>query len=330
MKVLFATSKYPDYISVQLWDGLQSILGKENVVDAANNFTLHQENTGDQLGNIARQGEVLGDRHGRDFDLLVINACFMLHNDWQWINRLVAERLKPGARIAYVEGWDGAGEIWEPPIHVDHVFRREIDPAVTYPYSPITPLQMSAPLRWFCEPKKKMTERPLDITCLFHWNSSPIRWQCYQRVFEIDHHDKFIIAGGSLPYSMYRYCLENAKLCICPPGAGNCSDTMRIYEAVASGIIPVFVGHPYRMRGAWFAEDHAFFCPHPSDVPGTLSRILFTNDFDLQVMSDRLVQHGRTHHTTIARAATLLKHTMGVESWELSESLKKRIANVCS
>ncbi len=328
MKVLFATSKHPDYISGQLWDGLRSLLGNENVVDATGCDFLHRQDDSGPIERTASPGEILGDH--RDFDLLVLNACFNRNHDWNWVQEIKAARLKPGARIAYVEGWDGANEIYPVPMHVDHVFRREYDPVIAYPYAPITPLTMSAPLRWFDEPRKKMADRFIDVICLSWWHAAPIRWECYQRVFDIAQRNKVVLAGGYLPYPMYWDRLKNSKLCICPPGGGNCSDTMRTYEAVACGTIPVFVGHPKRINDPWFASYDAFFCPHPNDIPPTLNRILSTNEFDLQAMSDRLVQYGRTHHTTIARAATLLKYTMGVDRWELSESLKKRIANVCS
>src|SRR5215469_925488 len=89
MKILFATHDEADYLASCLWDGFQEVVGVENVYDAGNNFTLHEaplvQSNYAPYHNVS-SGRGNGKRLNieRNFDLLVLNACFLKNHDWHY------------------------------------------------------------------------------------------------------------------------------------------------------------------------------------------------------------------------------------------------------
>lgn len=307
-RAIFVTCQRGDYMSSVLWDGLNEVLGSENVRDAARSPCLHptalnEEPPGDPNLNVGRHPKAwnnfLGDTEG-NFDLMVIVDAFLCdYSDWKWPDSLRA-RLRPGAKIVFVVGLDS----WEweptPTFPVDAVFRREILPGHPYRGHPRS-LMMAAPSRWFGHSKVEDSARYLDV--FYSGNpSSPVRWEVASMMFQTKKKHRSLGATvAGVPYRTYFQFLREAKLALCPPGAG--SDCIRQWEVVACGAIPVMVGHPPRVRDPWFTDDEIFTCS-VDDLPATIDRALSE---DLTARRERLVQKAFAHHTTKARAETILR-----------------------
>lgn len=305
MRVLFATFDGPDYLASCLFDGLQDVLGWASVFDAGHNIDFFPEwsekVTTNRLICNARPGLRLKDE--ANFDLLVLNACFLRQHGWDWAWQL-RERLKPGGKIAYVEGWDDAAETHFPAFPIDAYFRREILPGHDYGY-PAHHLDFAAPARWFDETLNKPVERDIDIYFAGTITTHPVRISmlpvlCLARVK--------VVLGTSQTFSPAEHfaLLRRSKLALCPPGAADCN-CLRTWEAIACGAVPVFVGHPSRVRDPWLPNStFGWF----DSAAGLTEFIDHSLEFDLGPIRAQLLEHGREHHTTRTRAEKLLRITM--------------------
>jgi hypothetical protein len=307
MKVLFVSSRSNDYVASCLWDGLGELLGENNVYDAVNAPSLHLGTDDNPCSRISasRKGRTLSDNDG-PFDLMVINACFLREYEWGLV-RVLRERLTKDARIAFIEGWDSATEVHEPPFPVDAIFRREIDPRRSYPYNRVGnkqphSLMMAAPRRWFCH----TDDRPFDVFYAANVETTPFRWDVLSKMWQTKTKHKSIGASCSITFSKYFDVLHTHKLAICPPGAGECGDCLRTWEVVAAGCIPIFVEDKRYTREPWFADDECFRVQHPDMLPYKIDEAL---SMDLKPMRDKMQAHVLAEHTTAARASRLLKLT---------------------
>lgn len=313
MKVLFATSqKHDDYLASCLWDGLQEVLGEENVFDAACNWNLHsgpnviEGSTKETTRYISayRRGKMaeLGERY---YDLLVLNACFRKDFDWHWVLTLLLS-LKPGGKVAYVEGWDSAHEVHDPaiesnpPVKIDAYFRREIDPSFNYPYEPHH-LTFAAPDSWFN--LTSVAERPIDlIFCgIPH---TECRRDCLVDLMRHSHDCHIVASTGKLPIQQYFWLLKQSKFALCPAGAAG-SECLRTYEATACGAIPIFMDYPPWKRDNWFGPEHAMFGGDSLQVPDLVETSLQNGGTDK--VREKMIRHAYKYHTTRYRAETLLK-----------------------
>jgi hypothetical protein len=320
MKVLFLTSRSNDYMASCLWDGLQEVLGEENVVDAIGCDWLHKSELDvlcrdhgeafPDLHHIPVLSAISGSREGRtwddsegNFDLLIAFSC---------VNRDLTDPsiasyrqlLRPGGKVAWVEAWDAAWQIVPPPFAVDAVFRKEISPRVVYPYD-CHHLTFAMPRRLFL-PHAESVPRPLDVffagnpdTCL---PSHPVRWPMLSQVFRTKKTHRSVIASRGVGFHTYSGMLHQTKLALCPPGADD-SDTLRVYEVAAYGAIPVFVGYPEYTRDHWFPSETCFRCV-PETLPEHIDEALAHS---LDDRRKALVTHAREYHTTAVRAKRLLE-----------------------
>lgn len=321
-RVLFVQPKNScDYLASMIWDGLQEVLGEENVVDAAGCPWLHRSGCDgvcltdkDVVGRVA-QGPVVraisGTREGvtiqeggGGFDVLVIfssfNRDFTWHEVFDWARRLN----KGAAKVAYVEGWDGASQYERPQMAVDRVFRKEIDPSVAYPYEP-THLGFAFPSRWLLDGTERF-DRPLDV----FWSGNPdaclpgreVRWPMLGQAFRTRRHHRSVLASYGLGYDHYFALLRQAKLALCPSGA-DLTDSLRTFEAVACGAVPVFVGYPPWRREPWFPPEACISCTADT-LPEHLDEAL---SHDLGPRRRAMLDCAREHHTTAARATQMLR-----------------------
>lgn len=323
MRCLFVGPLDQDYLGSCLWDGLQEVLGEENVVDAVGSPWLHRSSC-DRLCNdesmqrlasppimrevgASREGMTLTDLSG-DFDLIVLISSFERQHDWPWLMARMLTRLRHDGKIAYVEGWDAAWDIRPPRTRVDAVFRKEISNRVSYPYLPHH-LTFAMPSRMFVETADG--ERPCDV----FWSGNPeachphhpVRWPMLGRVFHTRQHHRSVIATTALGWPVYWGLLRTSKLALCPSGADD-TDAMRTYEAVACGAIPVFVGYPDHVRDPWFPPETCFNC-----TVDTLAEHLDEALGNDQSRRRRLLlAHAREYHTTRVRANKILS-VLGVK-----------------
>jgi hypothetical protein len=310
MKILFVTHRGGDYLASMIWDGAQSLFGEENVYDAVNNPGLHAGGDWNPMSRISgtRQGKILGDEG--DFDLMILNACFLRDFDWSLPGKL-RERMKPRAKIAYVEGWDSAAEHHEPPtwMRISDCFRREIDPSIRYPFLRVWPLSFAAPERWF--DGAESNDRPWDLFFAGavdgSGDTSPVRWDMLAPMFQTRTKHHSMIATGSIGMDGYFDMLRKSRIGLCPPGAAQ-SVAMRAFEIVACGAIPFFIGMPQWERDPWFGPDTSFSCQLASGLPDMIAAALRS---DLEPMRLACIAHARQHHTTKARVQQMLER-MGV------------------
>jgi hypothetical protein len=303
VKILFATTNGDDYMSACLWDGLQEVLGEENVADTGYAQNLHAMTADGPSGRIGghRNGRCLAHTDGPIYDLLVLNVVFLRDHDWHWAISLQQSYLKPGGKTVLVEGNDNAWEVNSPGLPVDAVFRREML-AHDYGYGvPVHSLMMAAPSRWFAD--SDHDARPYDILCASSVAANPIRWGVLPAIFRTQRRPNAIVCSGGLGFAAYFSYLRQSKLSICAPGGG--SDCMHQWEAIAGGAIPVFVEHPGLIREPWFNET-VFWSPTIADLPRVLDHAL---SLDLPAMRRRLREWALEHHTTAARARRLLRLT---------------------
>jgi len=321
MKTLFLCCDTDDHLASVLFDGLQDLLGEESVYDASSCPSLHLgsgDNPNSRIGG-SRVGHKLtetgtdgnmstprvgGTREGRrlgdegDFDLMVINACYQRDHADDWPFTL-CERMRPGAKYAWVEGWDSAHEWHTPTLHVDACFRREIDPACKYPYHPHS-LMFAAPRRWFAV----NNDRPIDVFYAGNHSSNHHRWEVLSAMWQTKTKHRSIGASRGLDFDRYFSNLQQSKLAICPAGAAD-GDALRTWEAVAAGAIPIFVGYPVRTREPWFGPGMVCNCPTAADLPNMLDCILGEPEM-IQPMRERLQAHALAKHTTLARVRQML------------------------
>jgi len=315
MKVLFATHDGADFLSSCLWDGLQEVLGVDNVYDAGNNLDFHRPySSGGSLAQPSHR--ICGSRQGprarqinETYDLLVLNACFLHQHDWHWAWSL-RERLSSGGKVAFVEGGDSAYDVnnpWEksnPPFQVDAVFRREIDMAFSYPYRCFH-LDFAAPSRWVKDTLKSKSPRTIDVFFAGGPGSHPVRWEMMRHLFHVDRHYTFVYAQQSTTYHFTpdecMNLMRRSKFGLCPPGGGSCASTMRLYETLASGAIPVSVCQPPRYREP---EIVMKYCYEAKDLSSNLEHFLATTGEDFRAA---MLEDVMKNHTTAARARKLLE-----------------------
>jgi hypothetical protein len=307
MKVLFVMCKEnTDHLATCLWDGLQEVIGAEDVVEVVGHRYLHSLMEMDcVLAAIgcSRPGEFFWNDKEKDFDLLVLNAAFTREYDWDWAKQWT-KYLRPKAKVAYVEGWDSAHEVHPPEMHVDAVFRKEIDPWAKYPYS-CHHLTFAAPARWL-DAADGARERPIDLFYSGTTHSHPLRKRAVGEVFRSERSHRSIVATTNLGVTVPDYFsyLRQSKICLCPASAER-ADSLRTYEAAACGAIPMFIGYPPWRREEWFGPDEAFFC-EAEDVAAHVDAAL-SPERDLGLMRQRLLEKVRYYHTTRARAEKLLR-----------------------
>jgi hypothetical protein len=310
MRVLLATCASDDYLSACLYDGLQELLGEGNVSDAGFTGALH---AGHNLGPCARVGawrvgRRLDASEGAAYDLLILNACLTRdHPDWHWAAMLRECHLRPGGRVALVEGHDGYNEVHLPPFECDAYFRRELDPTFPYPY-PKAPhcLMMGAPRRWF---ELGEHERPIDVYYTAASLGTSHRWDVCAAAYQTKTRHRSIVGSTGVGMELYFSWLVQSKIALCPAGAGNCADCLRTWEVVAKGAIPVFVGYPERTRDPWFEPDTYRRCPDASALPETIDALLSMPPAKLADARRRLLATALQDHTTVARAKRLLELT---------------------
>jgi hypothetical protein len=302
VKVLFVTSHLPDYLSSMLYQGFCEIVGHQNVFEPIEAESLRNREGG-PCGNIIHQPRPLFFGFHTLCDLMVVNSCFTRDRDWPWLASLQRRALTASAPVAYIEGWDSAEhEIYPPPspARIDAVFRREINPDISYPYI-CHALPFAAPEHWF---KDWQLERQLDVCCVHHYGSHPLRWESLRKVFETQSRHCSVVCSGNLNHATYWGILRRSKLCVVTPGAGSCADVLRMWEAVAAGAIPILVGHPRRKRfEPWFDVSEVFLCPEIEALPYVIDAALSR---DLEPMRERLREKALAHHTTKARAQRIL------------------------
>ncbi len=302
-RALYATAGHDDYIASCLWDGLQELLGWENVSCAGWNSGFHDyTRAGSACWRVGghRTGTCLRHEDGVSYDLAVFNACHLNdHRDWHWGQNLLYRHLKPGGKVAVVEGGDGYNEVSYPPFKVDGYFRREIRPGFPYPEAP-THLTFSAPARWL--EGSDSTRRKYDVLGVNSYFSHPMRWEILQRMFQTARRHVSLACSGAVSDDRWLDYLRSSKLCLCPPGGAD-SDCMRYAEAAACGAVPVFIGLPGKVREDWFSHENAFFCGSPNELPALLDHAL---GCDLDAMRGRLLDHVRRHMTTAAMARKVL------------------------
>jgi hypothetical protein len=128
-----------------------------------------------------------------------------------------------------------------------------------------------------------------------------------RQVFDTRRHHKAVVASRGLGFDAYYRILGSAKLALCPTAADS-SDSMRTYEAVACGAIPVFVGYPNHTRDPWFPGETSISC----EVDTLAAHLDDALSHDLEPMRRRLRDHAIVHHTTKARALKVLT-TLGFQ-----------------
>lgn len=323
MKCLFVGPKSPDYLVSCVWDGLQEVLGEGNVVDAVDSPWLHKssadrmlhENTGGEraLGGMEVVRLLGASREGcrlnvKDdpYDFMVLASSFNRDRDWDWARQMRRDWVKPGGKVAYLEGWDAAWQVVPPEMQVDAVFRKEISRQVQYPYSPVH-LTFAMPERLFV---KQDGHRPLDL----FWSGNPdschpdhpVRWPMLSRAFQCHTHHRSVMATYGFGFDAYFDLLRKTKLALCPSGADD-TDSLRTMEAAACGAIPVFVGYPDHVRDPWFPPETCFTCS-VDELPGVIDEALKS---DLAPKRAALLKHSREFHTTACRARKILQ-TLGL------------------
>lgn len=321
MKVLFVTAKGRDHLALTLWHGLQEVLGWDNVVDAVGVPALSmgyieepderdESSRGFNTAFACREFAVSGVAKtlldtDKDFDLLVVNSCFIdaggrnQNAAWAEIDAL-RKHLKPDGKIAYVEGNDSAHYVCYPQRQVDAVFKKEIDPAFPYPYKPHH-LTFAAPKHWF---RESGWRRDIDVFYTGNPDTNGCdKWRMSSLVFQTRRHHRAIVGSCGLGWADYLNALKRSKLALCPATAAG-ADSMRTYEAVACGAIPVFVDYPNFVREPWFPPEVCCSCKL-EDLPDLLDSAL--DGHDLEPQRQRLRTWALEHHTAAARARKLLE-----------------------
>jgi hypothetical protein len=309
VKALVVSCKSEDHLTSLVFDGLQEVLGEDNVVDAYGSPWLHSWPDSDRTQDVgtSRQGKAWGENWG-PFDLLVIHSCYNRDYEWPHVASWLAT-LKPGGKVAYVEGWDAAWQIHCPPgTRADAYFRKEIKGSVSYPIAPHC-LGYAAPSRWFWD-GALTAERDLDVSWIGnpetgHPDSLDMRWDMLSATFRTRRKHACVIATKRLGMDLYRSLLRRSKLALCPAAADG-ADSLRTYEAVAAGCVPIFVGYPDHVRDPWLGGDMCFSC-RPDRLPEVLDEALKqAQSGHLDQKRAALWEHARKHHTTAARARKIL------------------------
>ncbi len=316
MKALVLTSRNePDYLGSCLWDGLQEVLGEENVVDGVGSPWLHRSGYESKAADSpevvqslsgSREGKVLyegGHYKHDDFDLAVIFSSVNREPDWHGLLRIRLALLKPEGKVAWVEGWDAAWQVQAPPpdMRVDAYFRKEIASGITYPMAPHH-LNFAAPRRWFMPGTH---ERTCDVFFLGNPDAClpghSVRRPMLANVFRTRRSFRAVIATHRIGHAEYFRIMRKSKLALCPSSA-DLADSLRTFEAAACGAVPVFVGYPNHHRDPWFPNEACISC-----TADTLAEhIDEALAHDLAPRRKALLEHSLKYHTTAARARQML------------------------
>jgi hypothetical protein len=302
MLVLFVSTPSHDVMSLFLYDGFADLLGEENVVLAEDYpyiLRFPWGGGGRVLAGRKKPSPVLKDR-SREFNLIVLNAVFNRDHDWDWASQLARDCLAPSGVLAYIEGWDGHNEVFPAPptLPIHRVFRREILPGFAYPYHAV-PLTWACPAWWFDEERQN---KNYDVTCLCSITSD-LRWKVMGKVLQTVTRYNCVVGGG-VHFDIYLRCTKESKFVVVPPGGG--SDCIRQWEAIGAGAVPIFVGHPPRVRDPWFGEGEVLECgvdDLPSVIDNALSGVCYWT------MQKKLEARARAEHTTRARAEKVIRMT---------------------
>jgi hypothetical protein len=324
VKVLFIANT-PDMSSGFLWDGLQSVLGVDNVADGLG--AVRDEEgwrrwetgfRGKPEGMWANNRPIVWNTKGHrfpfegedDFDLLIAGPTFLRERGWEWLQQQKNTRLKPGGKFVWFETLDGCLDSFPPPFPVDAVFRRELDPGVPYPYDhkPLS-LLCATPRRWFDDPVYGWTDqKPFDVFNVSNASTTgwPVRWQSLSPTFCTKKKYYTLAGAGCLqPPTVYLHLARMFKLIVDTPGAEGASDNGRTWETISLGGIPVFVQQSCRPRWPWFTPEHMIWVDRPESLPAAIEKAL--EETDLAAMRLRLKAHALEHHTTEARARQFLR-----------------------
>lgn len=313
MKVLFVSAAdSPDLSAGFLWDGLQTVLGPENVADAMRGTALRGLPEGKWANSRPiryfekhRVPEIDED----DFDLLIATSTFLRSRDWNWLGTLAADRLKKGAKVVWFDTLDGAADIVVPQVPVDAIFKREIDPAIHYARHYPQPLSLltAMPERWLYDEKYGWTEnKPYDVFNVSNAVTTgwPTRWNSLSPTFGTSRRTHALAGAGVLqPNWVYLHVMRMFKLVVDSPGAEGASDSCRTWETIAAGGIPLFLEQQCRPRWPWFTGEHCFWCDRVEELAGAIEKAL---DSDLQARRLRLREHVLKYHTTEQRARQFL------------------------
>lgn len=317
LKTLFVMCREStDHLATCVWDGLQEVLGEENVYDAVGHRYLHSKEMGesdwdgrsDRFGAVSVLSGISARRPGRywrrgegHFDLLVLSSSFCREFDWDWVRQWY-ELLAAGAKVAYLEGWDSAYEIHAPRQHVDAVFRKEIGAGAHYPYD-CRHLTFAFPSRW-SDPSDRTVERPWDFFYSGTVTSNGCRLPMLSALFgaRLPHRSLVATEKMGLAVPDYFMCYRRAKLALCPASQEG-ADSLRTYEAISCGAVPLFVGYPSWRREEWFVGTQCFQCFSAGEVAAHVDAALGR---DLPAMRNALLDHALAHHTTAARARKIL------------------------
>jgi hypothetical protein len=321
-KVLFlSAARTPDMSANFFWDGLQTALGEDNVADATGGPALRGKSDGcwgndrpvrwrDGQHRVVQQGE-------DDFDILVATSTFLRDHDWAWLRGLAQRHLKKGGKIVWFDTLDGARDYIDPPIIVDAVFKREIDPAVQYPYryKPL-PLTCAIPERWFhCEFYGWTDQKPFDVFNVSNavTTGHPTRWNSLSPTFGTRVRTNSLAGAGVLqPGWVYLHVARNFKIIIDAPGAEAASDGGRTWETIAMGGIPLFLEQSCRPRWPWFGGEHVFTCGSTHDLSLKIEECLAA---DIPAMRLRLREYALKWHTTEQRAKQFLEMVQA-DAWK--------------
>jgi hypothetical protein len=218
----------------------------------------------------------------------------------------LAERLTAGGKIVWVDGGDDAHYALIPQIGIDAAFRKEINPQ--HPYHgygvPVHHLTFAAPSRWFDDPT---AEEDRYCDCVFIGNpetDGTDRYECCCKMFQTKRRLRNIAGSCGLGFSQYFNLLKRAKFGLCPAAAAG-SESLRNYEVIACGAIPIFIGLPPWRRDPWFPCELICQCDHPDRLPDLLDSAL--DGHDLRPMRQGLREYALKHHTTAARARKVLE-----------------------
>jgi hypothetical protein len=317
VKTLFVSSHGDDYCATVLAHGLSKLPGVELVLaqpmgcydaiqgDNPCNRIVRDLVVPDVDGLIAINPFLMGPKD-RDFDLMVVNACFLREHKYEWLDKFL-DRLTPNGVEVWVEGWDSCNECHAPVFgrNIKAVFRRESLPREdAYNYKPHS-LMMAAPPHWFDHAgENDRHERPVDVFYAGAVMASPERWACLSRMFQTKRQWKIIAASCGISFTTYFDHFRTARLAVCPVGAAGGFDCLRTWEAVSHGCIPVFVGWPNRVREPWFSLGCYFQVSTSDELPDMLDYVL--NLTDLEERRTRMLAEAWEWHTTTARAARML------------------------
>jgi hypothetical protein len=319
MKVLFASAAHtPDMSAGFLWDGLQSLLGVQNVADATAGTALRGKPEGQWANDRPIRWRFPGKhrtpRPGEDdFDLLVATSTFLRDHDWTWLNDLRQKKLKKDGKFVWFETLDGSADFFTLQHDVDAVFKREIDPGMREVYArawghPPLSLLCGIPERWFSDPVYGWTDqKPYDVFNVSNAVSTgnPTRWNSLSATFATSRRIHALAGTATLlPNEIYLRVARNFKLIVEGPGGEGASDNGHLWEGISLGGIPLFVGQSCRPRWPWFSGEHCFWCDRTEQLPATIELAL---DSDLDAMRLRLREHCLKWHTTEKRAGQFLQ-----------------------